>query len=251
MKLLPLAAAAPASLLVLSGCKTTGMDLSKMVSAGQNLATAATLSDDEVRALGNRTSAHYDKKTPVAPAGNKHAKRLAKLASKWQTVDGMKLNYKVYLTSEVNAFAVPNGAIRVHAGLLEKFNDDEVRYVIAHEIGHVMLGHSKSQLRTAYAASAVREAAAASNNNAVAAISASELGAIGEAFVNAQFSQKQENEADDYAVDFLRKNGLKADGAVTALRKLETMFGNDRSVFSSHPAPGARAERMAQRLAAR
>lgn len=244
-------ALAAASLVTLAGCKTSGMDLGGMVGAGANLATAATLSDEDMRILGDRTSEHADKQNRIAPPASKYAKRLASLTKDWQTVDGLKLDYKVYMVSDVNAFAVPNGAIRIYAGLMDAFNDDELRYVIAHEIGHVALGHSKRAFQMAYATSAAREAAAASGSAAVSAVSASELGALGEALLNAQFSQKQENEADDYAVDFLRKKGLSTAGSVTALRKLEAMHGNSRSMFSSHPAPGERAKRMEQRIAAK
>ncbi len=239
------------ALVTVSGCKTSGMDLGGMMNAGQNLVAAATLSDEDMLLLGNRTAQHEDKQNKVAAASSKHGKRLAALTADWKTVDGMKLDYKAYVVSDINAFAVPNGSIRVYSGLMDAFDDNELRYVIAHEIGHVVLGHSKRAFQMAYATSAAREAAAASGNAAVSAISASQLGALGEALINAQFSQKQENEADDFAVDFLREKGLSTAGAVTALRKLEAMYGNNRSAFSSHPAPGERAERMAQRVAAK
>ena len=250
---LPLIAA---SLVLVSGCTTTtggkgGKDTAGMANAGMNLVTAATLSDAEVIELGKRTADSEDRQNRIAPANSKYAKRLQKLTASWKTVDGVKLDYKVYMKNEVNAFAVPNGSIRVYSGLMDKLTDDELRYVVAHEIGHVLQGHSKKAMQTAYATSAARQAAASSGNSAVAAISASELGALGEALINAQFSQSQENEADDYAVDFLAKNRLKTGGSVTALRKLEKLFGNDRSVFSSHPAPGERANRMAERIQAK
>ncbi len=250
---LPLIAA---SLVLVSGCTTTnggkgGKDTAGMANATMSLVTAATLSDAEVIELGKRTADSEDRQNSIAAANSKYAKRLQKLTANWKTVDGVKLDYKVYVKKEVNAFAVPNGSIRVYSGLMDKLTDDELRYVVAHEIGHVLLGHSKKAMQTAYATSAARQAAASSGNSAVAAISASELGALGEALINAQFSQSQENEADDYAVDFLAKNRLKTGGSVTALRKLEKLFGNDRSVFSSHPAPGERANRMAERIQAK
>jgi len=72
------------------------------------------------------------------------------------TVNGKTANYKVYMTKDVNAWAMANGCIRVYSGLMDLMNDDELRGVIGHEIGHVALGHSKSRMQTAYAASAVR-----------------------------------------------------------------------------------------------
>lgn len=243
-----------ATLFVLSACKTTsrGGEMAQTVSeVGSSVFAAATLSDAEVVELGKRTAENEDKRNRIAAPGSKYARRLQKLAGPWKTVDGSRLDFKVYLKSEVNAFAVPNGSIRVYSGLMDKFTDDELRYVLAHEIGHVMLGHSKKALQVAHASSAARQAAASSGNGALAAIAASELGALGEALIKAQFSQQQENGADDFAVDFLSKQKLRNQGAVTALRKLEKLYGNERSAFSSHPAPGERAERMAQRIKAK
>ena len=239
-----------AGALGLAGCKSSSMSVSGMLGAGQSLASAASLTDDDVRELGVRTSEYQDRNHRVAAAGSPQARRLARLTADWKHIDGIDFDYKVYVAPDVvNAFALPNGSIRFYSGAMEAFSDDELRYVIAHEIGHVVLGHSRRRMQTAYTTSAVRDVAAASGNSVVSAISSSELGEIGEKMVNATFSRSNENEADDFAVDFLRERGLNTSGAVTALRKLESMHGNERSVFSSHPAPGDRAKRMETRIA--
>ncbi len=237
--------------LAMAGCKTTGTDLGGMLDAGTSLATAATLSDGDVKKLGDQTTAHSDSENRVAAAGSKQAKRLSGLTSGWKQVDGKNLEYKVYMSPEVNAFAVPNGSIRFYSGLLDAMNDDEVRYVIAHEIGHVVLGHSKKAMQVEYATLAARQAGAASGNAAVSSLSASSIGELGQALIGAQFSQAQENEADDFAVELLKKSGKPTAGAVTALRKLEKLHGNERSMFSSHPAPGDRAKRLESKIASR
>ncbi|NMG70703.1 peptidase [Azoarcus communis] len=239
------------SVMALAGCKTSGTDLGGMLDAGASLMTAATLSDGDVKTLGDQTIAHHDKKNRVASAGSHHAKRLAGLTAGWKEVEGRSLEYKVYISPEVNAFAVPNGSIRFYSGLLDSMTDDEVRYVIAHEIGHVVLGHSKKALQVEYATLAARQAGAASGNTAVSAMSSSSIGELGQALIGAQFSQSQENEADDFAVDLLKKTGKPTGGAVTALRKLEKLHGNQRSMFSSHPAPGDRAKRLEARIASK
>ncbi len=234
------------AVLGLAGCQSGNVN--GLVAAGQSLATAALLSDADAHALGDRTISQYDSKEKVAAKNSKYAKRLAQLTKNWRQVDGKSLEYKVYLKPDVNAFAVPNGSIRIYSGLMDAMSDDELRYVIAHEIGHVVLGHSKNALQVAYGTSAVRQAIAASGSSTAAALSQSALGALGEKLVNAQFSQKQENEADDFALQFLQRNQYKTGGAVTALRKLESKYGNNSTIFSSHPAPGARAARLEQKL---
>ncbi|RAU16493.1 peptidase [Nitrincola tibetensis] len=234
--------------LTLSGCKTTGSDMSGLLSAGMGMATAITMTDQQMKLIGDQSIAHLDSQHQIAPQNSRYAQRLTQLTQGWETVDGQSLEYKVYILPEINAFAVPNGSIRMYSGLMDEMTDDEVRYVIAHEIGHVVLGHSKRAFQVAYAASAAREAAAASGNSTAAALSNSELGELGEKLVNAQFSQTQEHEADDYAIKLMQRHGMNADASVTALRKLEAKYGNSRSLFSSHPAAGDRADRLSNSL---
>jgi len=218
-----------------------GFDLGGMLEAGQDLTTAATLTDGQVKQLASEASQAYDHSNQVAPPSSPYAKRLTKLM-KGMKIDGnVKTNIKVYLVKDVNAFAMADGTVRVFSGLMDQMTDDEVRYVIGHEIGHVSLGHSKKAFQTAYVTSAARKAGVASGSSLVK-ISDEALGELAEQLVHAQYSQAHENDADRYALRFMKTNGYDPRAAVSALRKLEKMYGNESSVFSSHPAPGDRAD---------
>jgi putative metalloprotease len=70
-----------------------------------------------------------------------------------------------------------------------------------------------------------------------------------EQVVNAQFSQKQEYEADSYAFQFMGRHGYDQRAAITALRKLEKLGSGGGGLIASHPDPGDRAKRMEQMLA--
>lgn len=221
-----------------------GFDIGSAVGAASKGLKAATLSDAEVADVARQASAAEDKRNRVAPAGNPYALRLGKVVSGLQNEDGLKLNFKVYLTPEVNAFAMADGTVRVYSGLMDKMNDNELRFVIGHEIAHVKLGHSKKALQTAYATSAARDAAAASGSTAAVVISQSALGDLAEKLVHAQFSQSQESDADAYSVRFMQKHQYELTAAASALRKLQALGGGENSMFSSHPAPGERATRV-------
>lgn len=56
---------------------------------------------------------------------------------------------KIYIldTPEINACCLPNGTIIVFRGLIEKHNDDELAWVIAHELGHSVAHHSAEMLQ--------------------------------------------------------------------------------------------------------
>jgi putative metalloprotease len=223
-------------------------DLGAMISAGSDLMKSASLSDAQVKALAGESSVVMDKNNKVAPASSAYAKRLDKMVKGLDSEDGTKLNFKVYLTKDVNAFAMADGTVRVYSGLMDKMNDDEVRFVIGHEIGHVKLGHTKKAMQLAYATSAARKAAAGSGNAVAAELSTSELGEFANAVANAQFSQSQESDADSYAIGFLKRHNYNVQGGPAALRKLAELYGNDSSLLSSHPAPGDRAAKLDKQL---
>lgn len=232
-----------AALTLGTGMSHAGFDLMGSVGAAGDLAKAATVSDDEIKDGARQMVAREDKRQKVAPAGDKYAKRLAALTAKHVKEDGLKLNFKVYMSPQVNAFATPDGSVRVYSGLMDAMTDDELRGVIGHEIGHAKLGHSVARMKTAYLASAGRKAAASSNGK-LGAIADSELGAMMEEVLNAQFSQSQETASDDYGLKFMKKHKYDVHAMETALRKL----GNQSaSLTSSHPAPADRADRMKEK----
>ena len=154
--LITLAVAAAAAV---AGCAGTNLD--GMVAAGSSLAKAATLSDADVKSLSDQACAESDKTNKIAAANSTYAKRLVKVMTGLKNSDVPNVNAKVYMTKDVNAWAMANGCVRVYSGLMDMMNDDEVRGVLGHELGHVALGHTKKAMQVAYTATAARGAAAA------------------------------------------------------------------------------------------
>lgn len=221
-------------------------DLGKALGAAQGAAGALRLSDDDIRANGRRMAEQMDAKAPVAPSASPYARRLAALTTSCREDAGLSLNYKVYLTRDVNAFALPDGSIRFFSGLMDLMTDDEIRYVIGHEIGHVQAGHSRKRMQTAMGTAAAQQALAATGGRA-AALAESDLGELFVKVVRAQHSQGNENEADDFAMRFLSQRGHDRKAAVTALEKLDALGGGgggSAQWLSTHPAPRDRADRM-------
>jgi len=70
-----------------------------------------------------------------------------------------------------------------------------------------------------------------------------------ENLLNAQFSQQEEREADDFGVMFLKQKGHDIQPAISALMKLAALGGN-HSFLSSHPAPAKRAKRLQKNASA-
>lgn len=226
-------------LLVLAASEAAAIDLGKALGDGMTAAKGLSISDDDVRAAADRACAWMDAHNAVAPAGNAYAKRLAKLTSGVTSEDGIRLDYKVYLVRDVNAFAMANGCVRVFAGLMDKATDDEIRGVLGHEIGHAKLGHTKAKMKTAYLTRAARQGAAATGG-AAGQIAESDLGGFAEEVVNAQFSQKEESEADAYGYHFMVRHRFDPAAMVSLFKKLPSGGG----LMSSHPASPDRAAKI-------
>ncbi|MCL2309746.1 MAG: M48 family metalloprotease [Proteobacteria bacterium] len=240
------------SALVLFACLTVGSKAGLLdnVGAAIDATKAVTVSDADLQNATRQMMVQMDQKNHVAPASDKYGKRLVGLTNGLTNEDGLKLNFKVYLVKDINAFATPDGSIRVFAGLMDKMTDDELRFVIGHEIGHVKLGHSLKATRTAYMASAAAKVA-----NANTKLNAQQLTDLAEKLVNAQFSQSQESESDAYGVALLKRHKYNLAAAESSMRKLAeldgTASGASSSMFSSHPGSKQRAEKIHELIAAK
>ena len=228
-----------------AGCDN--VDPLMATSAAIDAARAITLSDREVQQIAVATSAHIDGQHRIAPPEHPQAQRLLGILARHADNRDNRFDSKVYLTAEVNAFAMADGTIRIFSGLMDMLDDDELLFVVGHEMGHVEQRHIHEKLRLAYAANATRKAAAAISGT-IGEIARSHLGAFLQQIVTAQFSQHEEREADDYGLTFVRKNNTNPRAAVTALEKLATL-GSTHTFLSSHPAPDKRARRIAAQLA--
>ena len=234
---------------LLSGCE--GMDNNALLQSGAQAYQAYTLNDSQVKQLSDQSCAQMDKDNQLAPANSEYQQRLNKIAAALgDNINGVPANYKVYLTKDVNAWAMANGCIRVYSGLMDMMTDNEVEGVLGHEMGHVALGHTRKAMQVAYATTAARTAAA-SVGGVIGQLSQSQLGDLSEKLVNAQFSQTQESQADDYSYDLLKKRGVNPLGLATSFEKLAKMQqGQASSMFDSHPDSAARAQHIRDRIAA-
>ena len=212
---------------------------------------ALTLSDADMAQYVKEYIDWMDEHNHVTPADNPYTQRLDSITEGLTSVEGIPLNFKVYDVIDVNAFACPDGSIRVFSSLMDIMSDDELLGVIGHEIGHIAKKHSKSSMKQALLTSALKDAVA-STNNKLAALSDSQLGALGESLASAKYSQKHEFEADDYGYQFLMSHGKNPRAMSLAFKKLKQMqeeagaakTSKITQLFSTHPELDKRIERM-------
>ncbi|MDE6283637.1 MAG: M48 family metallopeptidase [Muribaculaceae bacterium] len=229
--------------------------LGKALDAAKKGVDAFTLTDEQMAAYVKESIDWMDANNPVSPEDSPYTQRLRRLTEGLTDAEGIPLNFKVYEVIDVNAFACPDGSVRVFSSLMDIMSDDELLGIIGHEIGHVAKRHSKKAFKTDLLTGALKDGIAATGGKA-AALSESTLGEMGQALVGAKYSQKQEKEADDYGYEFLKSHGKNPWGMVMSFEKFLEMEGNSGSksnyyqkMFSSHPETKDRIKRLSERAA--
>ncbi|MCD8388093.1 MAG: M48 family metallopeptidase [Bacteroidales bacterium] len=239
------------------GCMSSGGALNSeyLLSGAAKAAQAMSISDEQIAQLVHQSVEQMDAKNTLLPASNPYSQRLARITQGITQVDGIPLNFAVYQTNEVNAFACADGSVRVYTGLMDLMNDDEVLGVIGHEVGHVAHHDSKNAYKQALLNSALLDGLS-SMGGEIAALTSSQLAQLGEAAISAKYSRSQESNADDYGYTFLRQHGKNPWAMVHAFEKLKSLEGNSstssvtQQMFSSHPDTEARIEAMKKRCIA-
>lgn len=226
---------------------TWGRVLRGAVKAGR----AMTITDEQLAQVVGKSVRAMDAENRVCGETSPYTKRLRRLTKGMDKAAGIKLNYKVYLTSDINAFACPDGSVRVYSALMDELSDDELLGVIGHEIGHVALRHSKKAWRSAMLRSAASDAMGAMSSK-WAGLSDSVLGDLTSAALTAKHSRYHETQADDYGYDFLKQCGKNPWAMGKAFQKLKQLSSKKESsrfdkwlqAFSSHPNFDERIARM-------
>ena len=210
----------------------------------------ATLKDEHVIRMAREYIRYTDCKNRVALPDDPHACRLLALTDKYVAINGVNLDFKVYKTSSINAFACANGSVRVFSGLMDVMTDAELMAIIGHELGHISNDDTIGAMRKAYMTSAARGAVSAAGG-VLGKLTASHLGSIAEQYAGARFSQGQEYAADDFSLGFLGRNGYNPLAMADALDKIARISSGGgpaaddiARLFSTHPDTAQRSARI-------
>lgn len=230
------------------------LNKAKLLKSAGKAAQAMTITDEQMAAYVKEYIDWMDKHNPVTGPDNEYTKRLARLTEGLTSVEGIPLNFKVYDVIDVNAFACPDGSVRVFSSLMDIMTDEELLGVIGHEMGHVAHRDSKKAFKHALLTSALKDAVA-STSGVAAALTDSQLGSLGEALASATYSQKQEKAADDFGYEFLKSHDKNPWAMALSFQRLKAMqeeAGAQKSskmnqLFSSHPDLDVRIQRMEER----
>ena len=238
------------ALLMLGSCSTLKIvDQNAAINAGAAAVQALTISDSQIKQLCSQYMVETDGQNTKLPADNAYTQRLKNIMSRFHNISSLDLNYAVYQSKTVNAFASGDGSVRVYSGLMDVMNDDEVFAVVAHELGHLINKDVRDAYRTAYLIVAARYGIGAFSQTA-GAISQGFLGDLGQQLASAAYSRRQETQADETAFQFCVANQVDPFAMYHALNVLLGLSANTGSqgqlteMFSDHPDTAKRAQHI-------
>ncbi|MCP4007075.1 MAG: M48 family metalloprotease [bacterium] len=169
-------------------------------------------------------------------------------------------NFRFYVveSEDLNAFAIPGGAIYVNTGLIQAVdNAAELAGVIAHEIGHVTARHVAQNVRrqrnTGFIAQVASMAIAILTGNYYMANAGDMASRVAAQAYLSTYSREFEREADLLAVETMRGAGYDPNALITMFETLKEEAGGGLKppqLLASHPATTDRMENARSEIAA-
>jgi putative metalloprotease len=160
-----------------------------------------------------------------------------------QALDVPRIRVHIYEIDPVNGLAAPDGRIFITRGFYKKYragevSADEMASVIAHEMGHVALGHAQRRMIDFSGQNALR--------TALIMVLAKFIPGVGILIANgltmllaSRLSREDEYEADAYAAALLTKAGIGTAPQKSLFAKLERLTeargGTAPAWLMSHP----------------
>lgn len=162
------------------------------------------------------------------------------------------VNVVVLNDRSINAFVAGTQDVYIHSGLIEAAdNANEVQGVIAHELGHIALGHSITRSENASKAGNITilslllglaAVAAGAGEAGLGIIGAGQQAALGKFLAH---TRGEEAGADVAGAKYLSKAGLTGKGSINFFKKLQNLefrlaIPQEDSYNRSHPLSGER-----------
>ena len=171
-------------------------------------------------------------------------------------LDLESISVNIYEIEPINGLAAPDGKIFITRGFYNKFTSGEITgselaSVIAHELGHVALGHSRRRMIDFSGQNALRMALGSILSRIIPGLG----GIIANVLSNllmARLSRTDEFEADEYASALMMKSGIGVEHQISMFEKLEKLSGNNANLqpawLLSHPKTKKRIEKIQENL---
>ncbi len=204
---------------------------------------------EEVR-VGQEAAARFEAAHGVVtdPAMVGRLDRIAASMMPYVQRKDLPWRFRIINVDAFNAAAFPGGFIYVTRGLMNGLTDEEVAFVVGHEIAHVEHRHSVKQLQSAQMRRLGLIAIAVGATGGNVDRGTATLVQLADGVIGSQHSQADESESDRTGLRLMAQAGYDPAFALSALQKLAAQSGGGtpgflNTLLGSHPLPR---ERVAQ-----
>lgn len=181
--------------------------------------------------VGRQLAARFLAQAPPTPDPDLQS-RVRQVAARLAAhVPGRQFIVQVVEAPSVNAYALPGGYVFLSRALVDGLEnaEDELAFLIAHEMGHVVRGHPTEKVFLDTLLGAVRS------------------GQLLAQLVSLGHSREQELEADEFALELLVKAGFRSEAGLDLMDRLaisEHARSPLESYWSTHPSLAERRQHL-------
>src|SRR5882757_90050 len=204
---------------------------------------------------GAKVAAQVYKQMPVLPETDPVSIYVAQLGSHLtQHAPGLKWPYSFHVvaSSDVNAFALPGGAIFINLGTIQAATTEaQLAGVLAHETSHVVLRHSPCNMKKQQTTNIVAGLGAIASSillgNGAGGQAAQAVIGGGAGLYGLRMSRDDEKQADLLGTDILYNSGYDPRGLPQFFEIIQGKYGaGGAQILTDHPNPGNRTEYVNQ-----
>jgi beta-barrel assembly-enhancing protease len=206
---------------------------------------------------GSKVAAQVYKQMPILPESDPVSLYAAQLGAHLVThAPGLKWPYSFHVvaSSDVNAFALPGGAIFINLGTIQAAETEaQLAGVLAHETSHVVLRHAtcnmKKQQATNIMAGLGQLASGILLGDGAAGQAAQAVIGGGAGLYGLRMSRDDEKQADLLGTDILYNSGYDPRGLPQFFEIIQGKYGaGGAQILTDHPNPGNRTEYVNQEI---
>ena len=234
------------SLLICAGCTT-------MYNPATEQNETILIDSKTEEALGKNVIAELEKEYPESKDA-KLQERVKAIGNKLSAVSDRKditYNFTVLENKELNAMALPGGYVFIYKGLADILSDEELAYVLGHEVAHQAARHIVKKIQAGMAYQLIASIAFSSMGDAAGAQTIAQGTNIIYGLIDSGYSRQDEYQADKLGVKYAIKAGFDPYASFTALEKIKKEEGLDWKVlgyFRTHPFADERIEALKKEI---
>lgn len=185
------------------------------------------INDTTEAAFGRNVALEIEKKYEVL-SDTKDSRRVRTIGGRIAAVsDRQGLEYKFFVLEEktLNALSLPGGIIYIHKGLLDILTDDELAFVLGHEVAHVAARHAVKKIQADMGFQLILTVALAAGGDADIARNLGGVSLRIYDLIGRGYSRQDEYQADSLGVKYAFRAGFNPRASISALEKIKKNEG--------------------------